>query len=469
LRITGASATNFTANTSTINVSPTTPQTVNLNFAGTTGGSKSANLEIYNANGTTLSIPLTGYVHENTGCLAASVSSINIQSGNTDVPKEAFFTLSNTSLNGSVTINNVSFSGANANLFSYETNLVSPPTTLNYASSTGFVVKFNGNSTNSQTFTSTLVFNTNNPQCPSLQVPVTTIYTPTQLSWVYPTTEQTLEYTNSGLQVDLKWQGFIQADFPNIEFQYTYDNGITWTSILDPQGISNCFIHDNNIQNTRTTLITNSNIIGKNVQFRMRPCNINLAWQYSGIIHVINPSEKTIEVAYPNGDEVLTGGTVVNVKWRDFIGYGLVNLFYSTNSGDTYQTIALNVNAKPGFYKWNVPTGIKSQYCKIKIVAANIFDESDLEFSIQPIVNNPIQLSNITTFPEGCGNTSQGSATINIIGGVPTYYIKWIEAGINQISFNGISISTSGLKSGINHCKITDGNNNQAVSPQPPN
>jgi hypothetical protein len=88
-----------------------------------------------------LTVPITGTVQANDACLSASVSSINIPTGNTNTPSDYFFTLTNQSFANSITVTNVQFTGTDAQYFSYDAQLFKVPQTINRSISTGFAIK----------------------------------------------------------------------------------------------------------------------------------------------------------------------------------------------------------------------------------------------------------------------------------------------------------------------------------------
>ena len=64
--------------------------------------------------------------------------------------------------------------------------------------------------------------------------------------------------------------------------------------------------------------------------------------------------------------ETFTGGSTMPIRWSNFGTPGNhVNLFYSTDGGNTYKTI-INT-ADDGAYDWNIPCNINSQQCRIAI------------------------------------------------------------------------------------------------------
>jgi len=111
-------------------------------------------------------------------------------------------------------------------------------------------------------------------------------------------------------------------------------------------------------------------------------------------------------VSHPNGGEILTGNTTAEITYGATYETDnlTLSLFYSTDSGTTYSSIASNI-ANTGSYSWTVPD-IRSTTARIRIQALGINSgivgtgESTANFtiyrsdnippavSIQPIANN---------------------------------------------------------------------------------
>lgn len=400
------------------------------------------------------------------GCLEASNSSITIQSGNTDAPKQQFFTLTNTSQTGAVKVTGIRFEGPDASAFTYDANLFEVPSTLSPRLATGFLISFVPSQPANRAYTTTLVISTANPTCPEFRIPVTATHTPSQLTWLSPGVDQTFE-ASVGNSIPLQWQGFV----PNttlgpaaLDIQYSTDEGVTWISRTDGAGQTCTTGHLNNQLNT--IYFNVETFAGKAIQFRIKPCyETATPWKYSPVCHSIQPGQITLQLNSPNGYEVLAGGSKVDIKWSNLIGYKLVDLAYTTNNGNSWQRIATGVSGQATTYPWQVPTGIKSSECRIRITASNISDESNENFTIQPALATPITQLNASITPAGCASVSNGKVHVQLVGGVPPYYVQWIEAnvGVSTINANYVTTSIDRLNAGRNRCLVTDANNNKAL------
>ena len=106
----------------------------------------------------------------------------------------------------------------------------------------------------------------------------------------------------------------------------------------------------------------------------------------------------SILLSSPNGGEVWKSGWQRNITWTSE-NISNVNLYYSTNGGGDWNTIATNIDASSGSYSWTVPTlnWFLNFNCKVKIEDASnssVYDESDNNFIIWHFCNI-IQYANL--------------------------------------------------------------------------
>ncbi len=124
-------------------------------------------------------------------------------------------------------------------------------------------------------------------------------------------------------------------------------------------------------------------------------CPADVTWER---IYIIDPPPE-ITVLSPNGGETWIVGSTHAITWQSRYYTGNINLYFSSDNGATWSTIALN-EPDDGSYNWIVPEVISNQ-CLIKVVAAAggaPWDVSDAVFSIIP----PPAPTNITvTEPNG--------------------------------------------------------------------
>lgn len=476
VNITGVSitGTGFSAGTSTCcgTLAPNQSYDVKVNTSPTDATVYTGQMQISgNFTGSPITVALSTQGVYNTppvtGCLSASVSTVNIQSGNTDALKQQYFGLTNNSLTGSVNITGVSFTGADASYFAYDGNLFSVPSALAPATTTGFLVKFINPQSINRTYNASLVFTTDNPSCASFTIPVSASHIPSQLSWLLPEIEYTIETLGGGVpnSIKLQWQGYISAsngNVPPVDIQYTVDGGTTWTSRNNTPA-NYCTTGHNNLDSSQNIIyFPIDQFGGKDIQFRIKPCYDNTSpWQYSAISHVTAPGQQTLQVLYPNGYEIFNSGQNIKIKWANYIGYKSVNITLTVpdaNGNPVTTIIANNVSGQATEYNWIVPNGIYSEYAKIMVSAANVSDASDYSFFIQPTVTQLPVVSDIRIRPEGCKTTPEGNLNLTITG-VPTpHYVE-----IRKLSNIDNVVANETLTSGEYLC-IVNTNANRRVS-----
>lgn len=105
-----------------------------------------------------------------------------------------------------------------------------------------------------------------------------------------------------------------------------------------------------------------------------------------------------VRLHYPNGGEILRPGNPCLVRWEKFDppGADSFSLFFSADSGRTYDTIATGISGSDASFQWTVPNTV-SDSCRIMIWAygpprageqvprGTAWDFSDSLFSIQPV------------------------------------------------------------------------------------
>lgn len=109
---------------------------------------------------------------------------------------------------------------------------------------------------------------------------------------------------------------------------------------------------------------------------------------------------KTLMLNYPKGDEYLQKSTQVEINWSS-ANINSVLIEYTSDGGNTYQTIAENIDASLGKYTWTIPD-ISSKEYKVRISDTNdgniyrrcktfnVFNEQKIAFEY-PITNTYFQ------------------------------------------------------------------------------
>jgi len=139
-----------------------------------------------------------------------------------------------------------------------------------------------------------------------------------------------------------------------------------------------------------------------------------------------------VRITSPIGGESWQTGTLHNITWES-ANVSLVKIFYSTDSGSSWNLVKDSLAALPGSYVWTIPQTVSSS-CKVRIsdlADSSSYSESTANFSIVA----PLPFSLIS--PNGGESWFVGS----------THDIKWNPNNILKIkiefsSNNGISWNT---------------------------
>ena len=102
---------------------------------------------------------------------------------------------------------------------------------------------------------------------------------------------------------------------------------------------------------------------------------------------------EAVRLLYPNGGEVFSPGDTVEIRWRSFDppGCDSLSLFFSADSGYTYDTITTGIPASDTTYQWIVPDTTSSE-CMLMIWAYGPgvgWDFTDSTFAIGVGISEP--------------------------------------------------------------------------------
>jgi hypothetical protein len=161
-------------------------------------------------------------------------------------------------------------------------------------------------------------------------------------------------------------------------FRISYStDGVTWNSIATPtnDGIGTSQSYNWTIPNT---------ISSSTVLIRVADYNYAASYDESDAVFTISPNVD-ITVTSPNGGENIYALTQHTITWNNLSGVsGLYDLYYSTNGGTSWTTIASSVTGNA--YIWNVPN-VPSTTCLVRVFdnqSSCKFDVSNTVFSILP-------------------------------------------------------------------------------------
>jgi hypothetical protein len=142
-----------------------------------------------------------------------------------------------------------------------------------------------------------------------------------------------------------------------------------------------------------------------------------------------------VTVVRPNGGEVFYSGSQDTIKWvaTDNVGVDSVNLYYSTDGGNTFPYTIATSEPNDSTYIWTIP-GTLSDSCRVKVVAYDAAlnqgsDTSDNNFTIAlpPDVTPPqvtvVRPNGGEVFYVGSQDTIKWVATDNVgVDSVNIYY-----------------------------------------------
>lgn len=153
-----------------------------------------------------------------------------------------------------------------------------------------------------------------------------------------------------------------------------------------------------------------------------------------------------LEILTPNGGENFVPQTSSTIRWKA-INVGLLLIELSIDNGKTWIKIAEDVPPEPEFFEWQVPK-VNSTTCRIRISDrqnAELQDESDAAFSIQPILKltypnggevlNPQQKEKIRWEAAGAGDLVIELSSIESI-----FWIKIAEKVSSELGFYELNL-----------------------------
>lgn len=158
-----------------------------------------------------------------------------------------------------------------------------------------------------------------------------------------------------------------------IDVAYTIDNGLTWTTIADNISASPTYMN-------WVVPVTPSTRCRIKITDSYNTSITDMSDQLFTIIHPY------IYVSTPNGGESWDAGTNHSVSWLGQGYTGYASVYYSTDSGSTWNNIAVGGFGSP--VNWTVPN-VNSHNCLVKVVDyqnSNLGDISDAVFTINPLV-----------------------------------------------------------------------------------
>ncbi|RKY40898.1 MAG: hypothetical protein DRP76_00975, partial [Candidatus Omnitrophota bacterium] len=197
--------------------------------------------------------------------------------------------------------------------------------------------------------------------------------------WIWLTSPDGGEEWEVGFSHQITWQsrGTISNE---LTIEYSTDGGATWKLISDQQ------------YNDGSYSWTVPDDTSDTVKVRVRDIYAPYCQDISDNYFKIAPNTK-ITVTSPDGGESWIIGTEHIISWEN-IGnvYPTVDLEYSTDSGSTWNTIALGVE-NSGSYNWTIPDDL-SDDCLVKVTESGIPSGRDTQAQVSDTSDNVFSIVN---------------------------------------------------------------------------
>ena len=210
------------------------------------------------------------------------------------------------------------------------------------------------------------------------------------------------------------------GSYPDVKIEFSANSGQTWETVTESAANSGSFPWTVPEVTTYQALIRVSD-----------PAD-GLPYGLGGFSIVEPPPPPSIQVLSPNGGEMWLAGSSHEITWTSSGVSGLMRIFYSTDNGVNFTTVAITQN--DGFYTWTVPSTVSSA-CLVRIIDLNALAPADTSDAVFRIVGEP---TIAITSPNGGERWIEGSAqtiTWNTAGSIPTVDILFSANGGTDWSY----------------------------------
>ena len=274
--------------------------------------------------------------------------------------------------------------------------------------------------------------------------------------------ELTLEFPNGsdslmvGANYDVLWSSTLQSA---LVLEYSTDNGSSWLTISDSVDNTGSYTWGP-VPNTRSTKCF----------MRIRTSDGAHSDQSDAAWNIIENINKVLFLTSPKGGEVVLQGSSLDIEWISS-KVTSVKLEFSSDNGNTWETIVNNYDAEESKYTWEAVPAINSADCLIRISDVASPTVSDVMANNFTII---IDVNLMVLAPNG-GEEIEGGTEFEI-----QWYSKDIAAVKLEYSVNnGLNWTTISenltntgvylwnpvptIPSGLAKVKITDVNNSANV------
>ena len=161
-----------------------------------------------------------------------------------------------------------------------------------------------------------------------------------------------------------------------------------------------------------------------------------------------------VQVTFPKGGETFFGSTAKTITWKARSLSGTAKIEYSTNNGQTWQTIVAST-PNDGSHIWSNLPMIDSNQClvKVTILSSGATDTCNHPFNIISSVDTPVaiyptdQLINAPTNPTFSWNSVPGAVSYCLQVSTDTYYnqtiINLIDWADTTFTYNNLTPNTT--------------------------
>ncbi|KUG25502.1 hypothetical protein ASZ90_004677 [hydrocarbon metagenome] len=222
-----------------------------------------------------------------------------------------------------------------------------------------------------------------------------------------------------GANYDILWASTLQS---TLVLEYSTDNGSTWKTISD--SVSNTGSYTwGPVPDSRSSKCL----------MRVRTPNGSSSDQSDGNWSIIENVNKVLILTAPSGGIVLQQGSSLDIAWISS-KITTVKIEFSSNNGNTWETIVTNFDASKGKYTWEKIPAINSAQCLIRISDVSSPTVSDVMPTTFSIV---IDINLMVLSPNGGEELEAGT----------DHEIRWYSRDIATVKLeysinNGLSWST---------------------------
>jgi len=129
-------------------------------------------------------------------------------------------------------------------------------------------------------------------------------------------------------------------------------------------------------------------------------------------VFTMHQSFAHVELVYPDGGETFYPDETITIEWAILVGHNTLNwdLFFSSDGGNTWEVIQLDIPVETLTYQWLVPESITTQG-RIRIVMDNEgtdYEDMSGDFTIASVsgISDKILLSDAKVFPNPCSSVA---------------------------------------------------------------